>query len=703
MVMVKRPLTRRKFIGYSAALGVGALLAACGGNAPPESPGTASATQASGPSTGATAPASATQASGSSAGATAPAPTQAAGAVQSRAAGVQYAQVVTTVPGKFNESPVLAKQVQDGKLPPLKDRLPEEPLVIKPIEIGQYGGSMRVGNFRAAISGGDQAYGAGNNQNFYRFNPDLTSAVPNVAKAITVSDDKRTYTINLRRGMKWSDGAPYTAKDVLFWYEDILLNKEISPSVGLDFRPGGKVMELTTPDDYTVVITFAVPHPRFLMANLTHRYGWYLGQQAQPAHYLKPFHIKYNPQANDEAKAEKFNTWVERFSDRANLEVNPAKPLISAFVVDEVSPTVVRYRRNPYFWMVDSEGNQLPYIDTMEMERLQNVETYHAKIVTGAFDYAVFDTDILNFSTYEGSASKGNYKLLLWSSGRGGEVFFQVNMNFADEVLRKIHQDVRYRRALSIAINREEINRLLFFGQAVPRQMTVIPESKYYKPEYEQSWAQYDVDQANKLLDEMGLKWDAAKKVRLRSDGKPMQVNFSYYDGEGPKTAILELVAEFWRVIGIDVAAKSITRQLLAPRVRANEEPMSLWHGDASTDVLLPVDRKWSIGKDGDECTIAPLWNQWFQTGGSQGEEPPEWYKTPLNAWKTLSETLDPAAAAQLLQSQADNVWSIGTVGMAPWPFIAKNSLRNVPKYGITTWDGLFLYPYHPETFFQKP
>lgn len=691
--MAKRPVTRRKFIGYSAALSVGALLAACGGSAPPE--------------TGTPAPAGSTPPAAPPAGATAapagPAATAPAAAIQSRAAGVQYAQVVTTVPAKLSESPALAKLVQEGKLPPVKDRLPAEPLVIKPIEIGQYGGSMRVGNFRAAISGADQAYGAGYNQNFFRHSPDLTSGVPNVAKAIDVSDDKRTYTIHLRRGMKWSDGAPYTSKDVLFWYEDILLNKEITPSIALDFRPGGKVMEMTAPDDYTVVITFAVPHPRFLMANLTHRYGWYLGQQAHPSHYLKQFHIKYNPKAADEAKAEKFNTWVERFQDRANREVNPAKPDIAAFIVEEVAPTVVRYRRNPYFWMVDSEGNQLPYVDTMEMERLQNVETYHAKIVTGAFDYAAFDTDILNFSTYEGSAQKGNYRLLLWSSGRGGEVFFQVNMNYGDEVLRKIHQDVRYRRALSIAINREEINRLLFFGQAVPRQMTVIPESKYFKPEYEKAWAQYDVDQANKLLDEMGLKWDAAKKTRLRPDGKPMQINFSYYDGEGPKTAILELVAEFWRVIGIDVTAKSITRQLLAPRVRANEEPMSLWHGDASTDVLLPVDRKWSIGKDGDECTIAPLWNQWFQTGGAQGEEPPDWYKAPLNAWKTLSETLDPEAAAQLLRSQAENIWSIGTVGMAPWPVIAKNTLRNVPKYGITTWDGLFLYPYHPETFFQKP
>ena len=691
--MVQRRLTRRQFLSFSTAVGVGALLAACGGgpDVPAPTPPTVASSGAPGATTAAGQPTKAVAPSG------APAP---AGAPKSATAGVKYAEVVSTIPAKFADSPVLAEQIKAGKLPAVKDRLPEAPLVIKPIEIGRYGGTARVGIFNTDIWGGDQGYVGGIDQMYLRFTPDLTGSVPNVASKVDVSEDKTTYTIHLRKGMKWSDGQPVTAQDALFTFEDILKNTDITPSVPVDFKPGGKVMEMTAPDDYTIVMKFAVPWPRFLLGNLTHRYGWPKSRQLHPSHYLKQFHSKYNPKADEEAKAAKYNSWIERFTDMMTAAVNPKVPNISAFVVEEVTPTVVRLRRNPYFWQVDTEGNQLPYIDVMEMERLQDASAYDAKIVTGAFDYAVANTSVLNSATYENSAAAGKYRVLLWSSGRGGEVFFQVNLNVKDEVLRKIHQDVRYRRALSLAIDRDQINQLLFFGRGTPRQMTVIPESKTFKPEYERAWSAFDLKQANQLLDDMGLKWNADKTIRLRPDGKPMAITFDYYDAEGPKTPVLELVTEFWRKIGVDVSAKAITRTLLTPRVQTNEEAMSLWHGDASTDVLLPVDRKWSTGKFGDEGTIAPLWNQWFETGGKVGEEPPDWYKEALTTWQKYSETLDPALAAKLLQSQADNVWSIGTVGMAPWPFIVRNTLRNVPESGIHTWDGLFQYPYHAPTFF---
>ncbi len=697
--MAQRRLTRRHFLSFGAVAGVGALLAACGGGA--DVPATATSagqpTAAAGqPTTAAGQPTKAagqpTVAAGQS---TAP-----AGAPKSATAGVKYAEVVTTIPAKFTDSPVLAEQIKAGKLPPIKERLPEEPLVVKPIEIGRYGGTARVGISNTDILGGDQGYLGGTVQNFLRFNPDLTGVVPNVATKVDVSEDKMTYTIHLRKGLKWSDGEPVTAQDALFSFEDIIKNTDITPAVPLDFQPGGKVMEMSAPDDHTIVIKFAVPWPRFLLGNLAHYYGWQKNRQLHPAHYLKQFHSKYNAKADEEAKAAKYNSWIERFTDTMSAAVNPQLPALSAFVVDQVTPTVVTFRRNPYFWQVDTEGNQLPYIDVMEMERLQDVSSYDAKIVTGAYDYAVANTSVLNYATYDNSAAAGKYRVLLWSSGRGAEVFFQVNMNVKDEVLRKIHQDVRYRRALSLAIDRDQINQLLFFGRGTPRQLTVIPESKYFKPEYERGWSAFDLNQANQLLDEIGLKWNTDKTVRLRPDGKPMAITFDYYDAEGPKTPVLELVTEFWRKVGVDVSAKAITRTLLTPRVKTNEEAMSLWHGDASTDVLLPVDRKWSTGKFGDEGTIAPLWNQWFETGGKGGEEPADWYKEALTTWQKYSETLDPALAAKVLQSQADNVWSIGTVGMAPWPFIARNTLRNVPESGIHTWDGLFQYPYHAETFF---
>jgi peptide/nickel transport system substrate-binding protein len=616
---------------------------------------------------------------------------------------VKYAKAVDTVPAAFAEAPMLTEMVNAGTIPPLAERLPENPLVVEPIEIGQYGGTIRVGDISTNLGGYDINWATGGPNHFLRYSPDLTTSEPNLASSVDISEDKSTYTIHLRRGMKWSDGQPCTSADMMFTYEDILLNKDITPVLYTGFRPDDKPFEITAPDEYTIVIKFAVPHPAFALSNLPHQYGWPNGRELCCRHYLEKFHLKYNPNVAAEAEAAGFASWVEQFNDMNNEDINLELPRLKAMIPIESTPTLVRYQRNPYFWAVDTQGNQLPYVDYVEMERLQEVENYHAKIVTGAYDYALGNASVLNYATYESSSQGAGYRVLRWSSGRGGENFFQVNLNWPEPELRAMHQDVRYRRALSLAINRTEMNDLLFFGAAVPRQMTVLPTSIYFKQEYADAWAQYDVDQANALLDELGLAWNGDRTARLLPSGDPIKYNFDYFNGEGPKMQILELVASYWRAVGIDVVGTPVTRQLLAPRIDNNEEPMSLWHGDASTDILLPVDRKWVTGKDGDECTVAPLWNQFWETGGTQGEEPAEWYLEALNNWRRFSQTLDPADAAIILQSQADNLWSIGTCGETPWPFIVKNTVGNVPETGIHTWDGLFQYPYHPETLFIRP
>ncbi len=614
---------------------------------------------------------------------------------------VAYAQVVETVPGAFSEAPMLAERVSAGSLPAVEERLPEDPLVLQPIEIGQYGGLARVGNITTSLGGYDLDFMTAHRPYLFTYTPELNGTVPHLAKSVDTSEDGTTFTVHLRTGVKWSDGEPFTSADIMFWYEDILMNTEIYPTLSLNWQPGDVPVEVSAPDEKTVVFKFGVPYPRFVLSVLAHQNGWYESQQIHPAHYLKQFHIKYNENANDEATAEGFNTWVDRFADKADRTVDANRPGLGGFVCVNDSTTTVTWERNPYYWVVDVEGNQLPYIDTVEMERLQDVESYHAKIVSGAYDYAVGNTDILNYSTYEASAADADYRVLVWSSGRGSEVFFQFNMNFPDGI-GEIHQDVRFRRAMALAINRQEMNDLLFFGAGTIRQMTVLPTSIHFDQQYADAFIDYDPDQANALLDEMGLVWNDDQTVRLRPDGQPLQYQFDYFDGEGPKTSILELVTEYWRAIGVNLTFKSITRQLLLPRVQTNEEPVSMWHGDASTDILMPVDPKWVVGKYGDESALAPLWTQWFNTKGAEGEEPPEFYLEALNNWRTFSDTLDPEMAKTVLQSQADNLWSIGTVGLTPWPFIVRNRVHNVPETGIHTWDGLFQFPYHAETLFIR-
>ena len=669
--MTKRSMNRRKFVSYSAAVGTGAVIAA----------------KAGGGAATAAAPA-------------VPARTMAAWAAQDLSQ-VKFSKAIETVPAQFAESPMMTERVNAGQLPPLAERLPAEPLVIEPIEIGQYGGIMRVGDMSTDLGGYDTNWVIGIEQHWLRLTPDLTGTEPNMAKRVDVSEDKTTYTLHMRKGMKWSDGQPCTSADMMFLYEDWFMNKEITPTLAIEFRPGDKPMVVTAPDDVTIQIKFAVAHPRFLVSHLAHVYGWWAGELL-PRHYLEPFHLKYNPNADAEAKAEGFATWVERLNDKNNQAINIERPRLGAMIPIESTPTGVRFERNPYFWMVDSQGNQLPYLDGAEMERLQAIENYHAKIVTGGFDFAAGNASVLNYASYEASAQTAGYTVRRWSSGRGGENFFQLNISWPDPELRTIHQDVRFRQALSLAINRTEMNDLLFFGAAVPRQMTVLPNSAFFKEEYAQASAAYDPDQANALLDELGLTRPGEGQTRQLPSGKPLQYAFDYFNGEGPKTETLELVTEYWRAVGIDVVGTPVTRQLLDPRVRTNKEPLSMWHGDASTDILLPVDRKWVTGKFGDECTVAPLWNQWWDTNGADGEEPPEWYLTALNDWRKFSETLDPVMADKILKSQADNLWSIGTVGMTPWPVIVKNEIGNVPETGIHTWDGHFQNPYHPHCWFRR-
>lgn len=663
--MAKHPVSRRTFVAGSVAAGAAAASAVHIGGAAPSSGGGAS--RAARPQDA-----------------------------------VTYATVVDTVPGAFAESPMLTELVNASSLPPLAERLPENPLVIQPIEIGRYGGTIRVGDISTDLNGYDINWVTGGPNHFLRYTPDLTGTEPNIASSVEVSEDDTTYTINLRPGMKWSDGTPLTSADMMFTYEDIILNTELTPAPYTGFRPGNELMVVTAPDEFTIVITFAVPNPIFLLSNIPHQYGWPNARALHPRHYLEQFHPTYNPNAQADAEAAEFSTWVERFQDLDNEAINPDIPTLKAMIAEESTTSYVRYVRNPYFWAVDAEGNQLPYIDYAEMERVQDVQTYHAKIVTGDFDYAVGNASVLNFAVYQSSEETGDYRVLRWSSGRGGENFYQVNLNWPEPQLQALHQDARYRQALSLAINREEMNQLLFFGAAVPRQMTVLDTSIYFKQEYADAFAQFDLEQANTLLDELGTTWNEDQTQRLLPNGDPIRYDFDYFNGEGPKTELLELVASYWREIGIEVQGTPVTRQLLDPRIESNEEPMSLWHGDASTDILLPVDRKWVTGKAGDECTIAPLWNQWWETEGAGGEEPPEWYLSILDTWQRFAETLDPAIAAELLQSQADNLWSIGTVGATPWPFVVKNTVGNVAEVGIHTWDGLFQYPYHPSTLFFR-
>jgi peptide/nickel transport system substrate-binding protein len=420
----------------------------------------------------------------------------------------------TALPSMFTESPVTAQLVADGKLPNVDERLPSEPLVVFPYEsIGTYGGQLRAGSLSTAFYGGDPSlYMA--HQSLLRLTPNLREAVPNIFKDWSVSDDFTEITLFFRRGMKWSDGEPCNADSWMWWWEDHSLNEDITPVIGQWFRVGGEPMAVTKVDDYTVRLKFAAPNPSFVLVNLAHRYGFW-SDNLLPGHYLREFHINYNPRAQELAEAAEYDFWYQYYGNRRNVNQNLDVPILRSHDAVDESPERVLFTRNPYFFITDTEGNQLPYIDEAIHDRVADLSLLNAKIVGGQYDFSGFDTNIQNYSTYADAADQGNYQILLWRSGKGSDVVYQVNCNWGQDVgadpdpqkdmMREIFLDDRFRQALSLAINRDEVNEVLYFGNGTPRQMTVIPDSRHFKDEYATAWADYDPDQANAFLDELGL------------------------------------------------------------------------------------------------------------------------------------------------------------------------------------------------------
>jgi peptide/nickel transport system substrate-binding protein len=613
---------------------------------------------------------------------------------------------VVAAAGKYKESPMLAERVAAGTLPPVDERLPEEPRVTQVLDaIGTYGGTITVGDLSTNLKGGDSDQTNGDwGSNWGRISHDLTKAEPNVLKEFSITPDLTVFSGTMRKGMKWSDGEPLTTADLKYWYDDMLLNEEITPLAHMDFRWGGTTMKLDIVDDYSFKLTFAQPHAHWMLVNVAHYYGFW-GSNATwvPSHYMKQFHIKYNDKAGDLAKAAGFDFWYQYHGQRNDTSINIERPVLTPFMPVKDSPSMAFWERNPYYYGVDPEGNQLPYIDKQQMDKAADLSIFDAKIVGGTYDFVGFQTRILNYATYNEGAANNNAKMILWQSGKGGEVVYNVAATFPDPEMRAVFADDRFRQALSLAINRADINNVIYFGNASETQMTVIPVSRHYKPEYSTAYAEFDLVKANALLDDMGLKWNAAKTHRMWPTKGDMVISWDLVETETPKGPITELVTEYWKVIGIELQWKSITRNLLTQKIGANEEPMSLWHGDETADTLFLRRPKFFTPLDGDESCWGTLWGRWYNTKGEQGEEPPQLIKDLYTWLDDYNVTDSNEDARKTLEAQAEHVWTIGAIGNAPQCLWTRNTLANVSQTGgFWTWDSLWVFPEYSETWYFK-
>jgi len=612
-------------------------------------------------------------------------------------------QPTAVPPSTYSEAPMLAEKVAAGELPPVDERLPVEPIMVDPLgQVGTYGGSIGsiVPDPTAESPECDWLRGTA----LAMRGPDLKEIIPWVAKGWDLSPDLTEITIHMREGLRWSDGMPLTTEDVKFWYEDIFLNTDLTPQIAVKWAPGGEPMKVIVDDDYTFRIQFAVPNP-IIIDNLPSLNPW------APKHFLAQYHINHNEDANQIAEDEGFEFWYECFeyhNEVGQLQQDPEQPSLERWIYEQQDTMGNRfYVRNPYYWVVDTKGQQLPYVDHVERMAVENLEVLNAKVLAGEGTHHSWFLTLENYPLYKQNEEQGNYTVGLYPDLRASEYGFAFNYTHKDPVLREIFNDIRWRKAISHSINRDEINELRFAGLGKPRQPIMDPSCSFWEEGLDEYYIEYDVDLANELLDDMGLEWDANKQWRLRPDGEKLLLSFEFWSGKANIPEITELMKGYWAKLGIDVALKPEDQQYYQQRMQANEHTIGVWAIGGSSEVYSRQNEPIRYRPPWHWPAASPLggtgWYQWLTTDGEEGLEPPDEIK---ELWEVVAEWLqEPYGTArykelgkQMLRINAENLWLIGTVGLVPRAAIVKNTVRNAPQPGqtLSVEYGMWNY-YQPE------
>lgn len=586
----------------------------------------------------------------------------------------------------FQEAPMLAEQVANGSLPALEERLPEEPMVIETLDsIGTYGGTLR----RAILGGGDQhnIVRVIANENLVRWSADWSEVKPNIAESYTVSDDATTFTFKLREGMKWSDGEPFTVDDILFWYE-VFMDERLTPSKHPNFvGPSGPVA-VTKIDDLTVEFKFGEPNGLFIQ-NLAYGFGYFVVNY--PRHYLEQFHIDHNPDVQALVDAEPAATdWVQLFNLKAAPMDTPIfwqnvdRPTLHPWHLTNAygSSQRVIAERNPYYWKVDAEGNQLPYIDQVTWDQVEDPEAILLKAFNGEIDYMTRHIGRpANLSVLTDNKERGQYDFHRVGDITASQAALIFNFNNADPVKQEIVQNLDFRRAVSHAVDRQEILDLVYLGvgRAVPTSPH--PISPLFEEEWAEEHAAFDPDLANELLDGMGLDQRDGEGFRLGPDGNRLTFVFLVADVFGFQYPdVMELVAEYARDVGLDFQIRATDRSRLTEIVNAGGHDAYIMNcpgglNDAYTnpDCWLPR---------GQVIMWAPEWAKWG-VDATTGEEPPENIKALFASYNGVLTSADPAeqeaALRELIDQGVEQLFTIGLYQSDGAYGIARNNLRNFP------------------------
>jgi peptide/nickel transport system substrate-binding protein len=621
----------------------------------------------------------------------------------------------------FGDNPDIAKlnariTGNPTDLPPVKDRLPAEPLVIAPYEaIGQYGGVLK-GLSKGTESGTSDLLSI-RHVNLVRYHDDLKTIVPNIAKSWQWNADFTELSMTLRKGHKWSDGQAFTAEDIVFWYNDLILNKDVYEKTPDRWLFAGKPMTVTAPDKATVKFSFPVPTP-----GIINRFAVDYGQPFQPKHFLKTFMPKYNPKAEALAKEKGLKSAAEllkKYYGGSDWKDVPT-PLLSGFdkqVVPTLESHIVvedtatgRYMvANPYFHIVDTAGNQLPYINAIDEEYVKDKEVQNLKITNGEVTFKQQAVFIEDFPLLKENEPKGNYQVDL-APALGENVFYAFNTTVKDEVLRGIFNDLRFRQAMSLSLNREEINEIVFLGQGTPMQsMPAEPATVNFVTDANKNhFIDHDPAKAKALLKAMGLADKNNDGILERADGKPLVIRL-IYSNQGAPVKLHELVRDYWSAVGIRVDLKEVTSDEYRAAANNNDLEITTWKNDGVSGPTISQDFTAFVPPFGDYFNPGTgfAWAAWKTSNGKEGIEPPGDVMTLYKrAEKFIQHPMGTDMSNQIGQEIMDihvrNLWKIGTVGNIVNPIVHRNDLANFKKFQAKTYDYYWTYPYRSFQWYLK-
>ena len=605
------------------------------------------------------------------------------------------------------ETPYLKGAVEAGELPPVGARIPEKPRIVDLAsmgrEPGQHGGRLRMlmadqKDLRMVVVYG-YARLVGYDENL--------NLKPDILENLEVSEG-RIFTLRIRPGHRWSDGHPFTAEDFRYFWEDMVNDRNLwLTGPPTEMLVEGKPPQLEILDALTVRYTWDAPNPAFLPA-LAGALPLYI---YAPSHYLKQFHAKYAKPAELEelVKANRVRKWsaLHERKSRMYRPENPELPCLDAWCNSTAPPSSrFTFKRNPYFHRIDANGRQLPYADEV-MVSIGSGSLVAAQAGTGEADlqarYIRFD----NYTFLKEAEAQGKVNVRLWERGEGSRIALMPNLNTEDQVWRDLLRDVRVRRAMSLAIDRREINEAIFYGLARPSANTMLPKSPLFRPEYAEAWSRFDLGLANKLLDEVGLVKRDSDGIRFLPDGRRAELVIETPGESTEEADVLALIRDTWLKIGIKIYTRPTQRELFRKRIYAGSTVMSVWGGldnavataDMSPRELAPTSQaqiQW------------PKWGQHYEEKGAVGEPPalPEVLKLlKLHAqWRSSGSTEERTAIwHEMLQIHADQVFTIGTVNGTRQPVVVAKDLVNVPENGTWTFDpGGYFGRYMPDTFWFR-